>query len=149
MYRYLLSVVVIVALSVSSSSSAGISPNGPDLQASITKCAHMGYSAHSDLMTSCVRAVRADYCGDGASHTSAGTLINLYDKVGIQVDAANWRPEAEWTPRGASCVSSVEIMRRGQTAPACSVPVRASCGSRVSARASVITELDKRDAAAP
>ena len=35
------------------------------------------------LHLACVRAVRADYCGDGATHTRDGTLIDLFDSAGL------------------------------------------------------------------
>jgi hypothetical protein len=52
----------------------------------------------------CTRMVRADYCGDGTPHTVNGTVINIYDAFGIQLDTENWPLEAEWTPNGARCV---------------------------------------------
>lgn len=57
----------------------------------------------------CVRMVRADYCGDGQSLTINGTEIDMYDGLGLK-DAdptAEWDLEAEWTPKGAQCVSHV------------------------------------------
>ena len=55
----------------------------------------------------CVRLVRADYCGDGRSHTRTGTAIDLYDGLGIQRDepAPGMRFEAAWGPDGAVCVA--------------------------------------------
>jgi hypothetical protein len=53
----------------------------------------------------CTRMVRADYCGDGRSFTRDGTLINLYDGVGIQLDTESWAIEAEWDAQGARCIS--------------------------------------------
>lgn len=51
----------------------------------------------------CVRLIRADYCGDGVSHTVDGTWVNLYDGLGIQNDTENWVVEAEWDENGARC----------------------------------------------
>jgi len=85
----------------------------------IEKCVtHLGYRPWErfgpfgtvsgvDLHTSCVRAIRADYCGDGHSHTTNGRLINIYDGAGVQQDTEAWTLEAEWTPDGARCVSAV------------------------------------------
>jgi hypothetical protein len=55
----------------------------------------------------CVRLVRADYCGDGRSFTRNGTLIDLYDRLGIQEDepAPGMRFEAAWSADGAACVA--------------------------------------------
>jgi hypothetical protein len=51
--------------------------------------------------------MRADYCGDGWSHTKNGNFINLWDNLNIQTPADvsdDWKPEAEWQPTGALCV---------------------------------------------
>jgi hypothetical protein len=59
----------------------------------------------------CVRMVRADYCGDGNPHTRDGTLIDMFDKLGIQKDEAEPGTafEAAWSPAGAVCVRRVRI----------------------------------------
>ncbi len=75
---------------------------------SIAKCVEMGYVpwiGYADYMAGCVRLLRADYCGTGVSYTADGTLINLYDSAGIQLDTEMWGAEAEWTPAGARCVN--------------------------------------------
>ena len=104
----------------------------------IEKCvSHLGYRPWEqfgvfgtvsgvDLHTSCVRAIRADYCGDGHSHTTNGRLINIYDGAGVQADTETWPMEAEWTPDGASCVSAYARDALGIT---CStVPATLECG---------------------
>ncbi|MEM9454300.1 MAG: ADYC domain-containing protein [Myxococcota bacterium] len=83
------------------------------------KCARMGYlpgmTAHGRSLTpyfeACVRAMRADYCGDGRSFTRAGTPVELRDGVGQQ---PRWysealRFEAAWGPEGALCVRRSRI----------------------------------------
>ena len=62
------------------------------------------------LHQACVRAVRADYCGDGVSLTRTGEPVNYYDAVGIQKDTQQWEFEAEWTPQGARCVSGTRLL---------------------------------------
>ncbi len=57
----------------------------------------------ADHFVACTRMLRADYCGDGQSHTVDGTEINFYDAFGIQLDGADWPLEAEWTASGARC----------------------------------------------
>ncbi len=60
--------------------------------AAIAKCVLMGYRPWASfggadgvaLHQACVRLIRADYCGDGLSHTTNGRTINLYDGLGIQ-----------------------------------------------------------------
>ena len=60
----------------------------------------------SDWHRACVRAVRADYCGDGISHTRSGTLINVYDPLSIQATSnPGWDIEAEWRGDGAACIN--------------------------------------------
>lgn len=66
------------------------------------------------LHQACVRAVRADYCGNGLSMTAAGTQVNFYDSAGIQKDEATWPLEAVWTAAGAVCVNVPRLV----TAPA-------------------------------
>jgi len=83
-------------------------------------------------MASCVRLLRADYCGTGTSYTLDGTLLNLYDNEGIQTDTESWAIEAEWTPAGASCVNlgHTRAERVSHTNPSC-LPALASatCGT--------------------
>lgn len=71
------------------------------------KCVDAGYApwAHDAHHQACVRLMRADYCGDGTPHTVDGTLVNLYDDIGIQADTDDWVIEAEWDEHGARCVS--------------------------------------------
>jgi hypothetical protein len=81
------------------------------------KVKHEGKLSLADHHQACTRAIRADYCGDGAPHTVDGTLIDLYDGVGIQSDTTSWPVEAEWGPDGARCVARERLV--GAAAPAC------------------------------
>lgn len=91
------------------------------INAAVGKCARWGYQPWAtaqecrnnscktrtlaDWHRACVRLVRADYCGDGVSHTRSGTRINVYDQLGIQKTASpGWEVEAEWGKDGASCI---------------------------------------------
>jgi hypothetical protein len=80
------------------------------------KCARFGYIPwESEGMlaryNACIRLVRADYCGDGESHTRDGTLIDIYDKLGIQRTELTEGVEFEagWGAGGAVCVRRVRI----------------------------------------
>jgi ADYC domain len=85
------------------------------------KCMRFGYAPWKrrpdgqDLAhhySACIRMVRADYCGDMEAHTVDGTLIDIYDDIGIQATDASltdMRFEAGWTPDGAACVSHARI----------------------------------------
>jgi len=91
--------------------------------AAIAKCAEWGYrdldnwtetsggSSHDISLSyfheACVRMVRADYCGDGHSHTVTGTLIDVYDTADLQTESTSLALEAEWSPSGATCVKHV------------------------------------------
>lgn len=106
----------------------------------IAKCVErMGYKpwrrekgqALSALHEACVRAIRADYCGDGASLTKPGQEVNIFDALGVQTDTAPWVPEAAWTARGASCVSSTRLLDHPREA---GVTVRAAIGRGCAAR---------------
>jgi hypothetical protein len=97
-----------------------------------------------------VRALRADYCGDGTPYTVDGTLVNLYDNAGLQFDTVDWDPEAAWTPDGAACISKKNETRFWevlQTRPTCyphTLKAQKSCGTEFSEGAAIITELKPR-----
>jgi hypothetical protein len=97
--------------------------------ASIAKCVEFGYKSwlgYADHQHACVRMLRADYCGDGVSHTVNGTPINLYDDAGVQADTESWPVDAEWTADGALCVNH----HRGGAEPSCyAQKYSATCGS--------------------
>jgi hypothetical protein len=103
----------------------------------IAKCAEFGYkpwTGRTPQLASCVRLLRADYCGDGVPHTTDGLLVNLYDNVGILSDTARWTVEAEWTPSGARCITRTGVTRFrevGLPAPSCAAALSrsTSCGS--------------------
>ncbi len=58
----------------------------------LAKCVRWGYKPWQtvqgvslrDYHQTCTRMARADYCGNGISHTKDGTAIDLYDRLGIQ-----------------------------------------------------------------
>src|SRR5204863_9983229 len=62
---------------------------------------------------SCVRMVRADYCGDGTSHTINGTAIDVFDSLptgqDVQKEATEWPTEAVWSRDNASCVNHCRL----------------------------------------
>lgn len=64
----------------------------------------------TDLYRTCQQTVRADYRGDGAPHTKAGTEIDIADVAGVQhhdsLDDPAYIFEAGWGPTGAVCVAA-------------------------------------------
>lgn len=84
---------------------------------SIANCVRLGFypgilrnSMDHDQFLACIRAMRADYCGDGASYTRHGTIIDLHElsMAGYKRRFQKWREcrdgrcfEASWSPRGA------------------------------------------------
>lgn len=80
----------------------------------IAKCVRWGYrpwqSAGSQSLSSyhqiCTRLARADYCGDGVSHTEEGTLVDVYDDLQVLTPVANSGLifDAAWTLNGAYCI---------------------------------------------
>lgn len=79
------------------------------------KCVRLGYKPWAksrdgtplwDYHQACTRLLRSDYCGNGHSRTRDGTLVDIYDRIGIQSDdpAAGMSFEAAWGPNGAICV---------------------------------------------
>ena len=92
------------------------------------KCALWGYLAGSEdgalgwrAHQACTRMARGDYCASGRSHTRAGTMIQIYDLVGVAAPppqrfpgVIDWPPnidrlffEAAWNDgaQPASCLS--------------------------------------------
>jgi ADYC domain-containing protein/pentapeptide repeat protein len=85
----------------------------------VAKCVELGYKTYKGWTSqyqSCVRLLRADYCGTGISYTVDGTLLNLYDNKGIQLDTEAWKPEAEWDANHAICINSSNAARYENTA---------------------------------
>ncbi len=105
----------------------------------IAKCVELGYktwTGRSNHLSSCVRLLRADFCGNGTSYTVDGNTVNLYDNVGLQADAAAWMVEAEWTATGARCISKAKVTRwqqAGNTLPPCATALStgSTCGTFV------------------
>jgi hypothetical protein len=86
----------------------------------IAKCYRWGYrpwvTGYGDLAAmhwACTRLARADYCGDGVSHTQDGTWINLWDNLPAPGPIQQHGPrtpdgmhfEAGWNTDGAVCLS--------------------------------------------
>jgi len=75
------------------------------------KCAALGYENWDpqgrDLHASCVRMIRADYCGVGSPNTVPGPTIDVWDVYGINANDPQWVAplEGEFGPNGAVCVA--------------------------------------------
>jgi hypothetical protein len=113
----------------------------------VAKCVELGYKTwqgYADQMASCVRLLRADYCGDGASYTHDGTLLNLYDNVGVQADTESWTLEAGWSPSGAMCIDrggDTRFALLGITTPSCYKSLRAKACSFATPGVLLLDEL--------
>ncbi|HVG63253.1 MAG TPA: ADYC domain-containing protein [Hyalangium sp.] len=98
----------------------------------ISKCIRWGYKpwasrdgqSLADLHQACTRMARADYCGNGRSHTSQDTVIDMYDRLGVRLStttaSASWDPErasfeAAWATDGATCLSHMRDGRALET----------------------------------
>ena len=88
---------------------------------SVAKCFEMGFkpwkiAGHGKKIVSqheaCVRALRADYCGDGTSHTVAGVEVSLWTEVGDAPDDDH-AFEAQWGSDGVRCLSTTRVPRGG------------------------------------
>jgi len=86
----------------------------------IAKCYRWGYrpwlTGYGDLAAmhwACTRLARADYCGDGVSHTQDGTWVNVWDDLAGpgpiqehgQGQVKGMSFEAGWNTNGAVCLS--------------------------------------------
>jgi hypothetical protein len=87
----------------------------------IDKCVRWGYPyykpGYAAFHQACTRMARADYCANGTPHTVSGTVVDLYDRRGVEGDARfiNRDPtgaplsfEAGWAAKGAAvCLSKL------------------------------------------
>jgi ADYC domain len=69
------------------------------------------YRDWQDLHQTCTRMVRADYCGDGTTHTVTGMDIDIYDTIGFKIPdySVPRRFEAMWRPDGTSWLSCYRV----------------------------------------
>jgi ADYC domain-containing protein len=93
----------------------------------IAKCYRWGYrpwvTGHGDLVAAhwtCTRVARADYCGNGTSHTRDGTQINVWDNLpspGPIAPHGTTPPgmlfEAGWDTGGVVCLSHARWLLDG------------------------------------
>jgi hypothetical protein len=93
----------------------------------VAKCYRWGYrpwiTGHGDVVAThwaCTRLARADYCGDGTSHTHDGTEINVWDNLPSPgpIQARGTTPlgmlfEAGWDTHGAVCMSHARWLLGG------------------------------------
>ena len=80
------------------------------INGALGKCVRWGYKPWQtiqgeslrDYHQACTRMVRADYCGNGMSHTQEGTPIDVYDRLGIQhqTSGSGMVFEAAWGVNG-------------------------------------------------
>src|SRR4051812_4641883 len=114
------------------------------------KCVEMGYQPWvtspaplEPYFQTCTRVLRADYCGDGTSFTVDGTLIDIYDRLGVQTDTESWMGEAEWGPNGALCMAPQQLdrFRNTTSTPSCYATLMSeTCGSDFSNPATLIID---------
>ncbi|HZH13027.1 MAG TPA: ADYC domain-containing protein [Archangium sp.] len=88
----------------------------------ITKCIGWGYKpwvsrdgqSLASFHQACTRMARADYCGNGRSHTHEDTALDIYDRLGVLArtteSSAGWELsrasfEAAWASDGATCLA--------------------------------------------
>lgn len=144
MKRKLVLKAIFASILVSSVAVAGIRLNGMSMQGPTgadKKCNDMGYRA-GDLHTACIRAVTADFCGDGTSHTVDGIAVDFYDPRGIQKPTLPLLPvEAEWGINGATCVSEAiaELGYRAGSSVASCVKALPRCDQAGRPRALIVT----------
>lgn len=107
------------------------------------KCVRFGYRPWASrdgvplepFWQACTRMVRADYCGDNRPTTRDGMLIDIYDRLGIQVreGAPGLDFEAAWDARGAVCVAhprvpqNIDLRTLGERCPRLAGRLGADC----------------------
>ena len=100
----------------------------------IAKCMRWGYkpwksvpggASMTNYHQACTRMARADYCGDGQSHTQNGTEIDFYDALPINVNTSGLLMlfDGAWGPDGAYCIGKERWLKLtdalNAVAPAC------------------------------
>jgi len=93
----------------------------------IAKCVGWGYAPDEvgpETHEACTRLARADYCGDGRAHTVDGTLVDVYDRMGVMQPepGSTLEFEAGWGPRGATCVSRPRYVERDADGSEIAIP---------------------------
>lgn len=82
------------------------------------KCVMLGYrpwasarggESLAPYFAACVRMMRADYCGDGRSHTRPGVRVDMWDRAGVQAAQTDMPFEAAWGPDGALCLARARV----------------------------------------
>lgn len=107
----------------------------------MNKCVAWGYApwaTSADAYAACTRMARADYCGDGVPWTQDGTLIDVYDAVGVQQSGGSLAFEAGWSADGATCVAAPRYDVRDSAGAA----VRPSCWDALP-RCSSLSEAER------
>jgi hypothetical protein len=82
-------------------------PDRLDRIGALGKCTGWRFASASNAeFNACVRAARADYCGDGLSFTLAGTPFVVYDSGGgTGLCRTGECFEASWDTNGATCIN--------------------------------------------
>jgi hypothetical protein len=71
----------------------------------------------------CIRATRADYCGDGFPHTLSGTDLVLRDKDNAPDGYCGfYHYEGSWSPDGVVCLDHDRWTGKGMSSGACAFP---------------------------
>ena len=121
----------------------------------IAKCYRWGYrpwvTGYGDLATmhwTCTRLARADWCGDGVSHTTDGTWINVWDilpapgPIQYQATVEGMEFDSGWNTSGATCLSSSRWTASGSVVTAecpAKLPAPGSGGSPCNSQASALS----------
>lgn len=102
---------------------------------SVAKCFEMGFkpwllNVHGNRVTSlhqaCVRALRADYCGDGRSWTVPGVELSVWTEAGQSPAQGSHTFEAVWGHEGANCVEATRTPWTQGEGPDC-VKIKKKC----------------------
>ncbi len=124
---------------------------------SVAKCFEMGFkpwriAGHGKKIISqheaCVRALRADYCGDGVSHTVAGIELSIWTDAGDAPDPTH-EFEGQWAFDGARCLAATRVKR--SSLPSCIKKLK-NCKESKSANVVLMTGFapaDDAEAATP
>lgn len=119
---------------------------------SVAKCFEMGFKPWNQggsnaevipQLEACVRALRADYCGDGFAHALPGTIVGVWTDPWA-APAAGHTFEAQWDSQGARCIDRARVAWSPGSAPPC-VQNLPSCGISISPDTLLMTSFETSD----
>jgi hypothetical protein len=120
---------------------------------SVAKAYNFGYTyvepnnAFPFLYASAIHMKRAAYCGNWNYYTVDGIPIGISDTFGINGPPQDFVLEAQWSPKGATCVNTLNL--RSPNAPHPQSPFQNKCPGSPGSPGKVLTDCSSSPEPAP